>query len=281
MFSPEVLAYRPWSVSKMGTLDRCLRQYCYKYVERQEEGISPESGRLGTAVHAVLEQGLAQDCADPEQIAKWFLEAACEHGLLVEEMEQGKTFLDGCVTFIERARRFKEQQHATESFVELGLALDEHFQGVPYDDPRAFLRGRIDYSLITGSRVMLVFDHKTGRPKPVTFHQDQLYCYALLVAARYPDLAAVQPVIHHVGHPELQRMQPLSLDWIREQLRPWLTLRMNKLVPRILAIREGRAVADVTPLCRYCNYIEDPGCPEGLAWLRKQMRTPVGINNNF
>ncbi len=269
MFHELVLKYAPWSISKAGSLERCQRQYLLKYVEKVPEGPSPKSGRTGTAVHYVLEHGIINDNDDPQYLEQLLLDVSQEKKLLTNEYTTARSFLPACSAFIQRVRAFKLKFGVKKVMVEFKAAMLANFEACDFFDKDGLLRGVIDLGLITNDDVFICIDHKTGKPKPVSFHHPQLYSYALMVAAHFP-VRAFQGVIHYVGEPELQRMEALSRDFISERLRPWIESHLNSLVSKIMLIEKREIVGRTGWQCEWCPYVYEPSCPEGRPYVEKK-----------
>jgi hypothetical protein len=273
-FSEIVLKYAPWSTSKAGTLERCPRNYVRQYIDKAEKGISAKTGKVGTAVHYVLERGLLNDnCDEPFLLAR-LEEAANKDSLLQEDFLEATTFMVGCVSFIERIRSFKLKHGVKQLLVENKLAMLSNFTPCDYKSPNAFMRGIVDLSVLTNDNILLAFDHKTGKPKDISFHYSQMYTYAVLSEVN-SDIKGVQCIIHYVGEPELSRMQVISRDKIQSELRPWMVKHLNSLTGRLEQVEAGIAPAIPSVLCSWCSYLKDPDCDEGISYLKKKKRLPI------
>lgn len=268
-FHESVLRAAPWSISKAGSLERCQRQYERKYVLKLAEGPSPKSGRTGTAVHYVLERGLLEDNDAPEFLKACLEHVAHEKKLLVNEVLDAEVFLPYCGDFVRRVRAFKLKLGVKQLLVEHRLAIRPDFAPGEFFDKEGLLRGVIDLALITGDDVLVVVDHKTGRPKPIIYHHEQMYSYALMGAAHFP-VRAVQGTIHYVGETELSRMTAMSRDYIEGELRPWLVKYLNRLADKLALVEAGNAPANTGWMCEWCPHVFEPECPEGRAHVERK-----------
>jgi RecB family exonuclease len=264
-----VLRFAPWSISKAGSLQRCQRQYERKYVLKLAEGPSPKSGRTGTAVHYVLERGLLDDNDSPESMKANLEHIANEKKLLVNEVLDAEVFLPYCGDFIRRIRAFKLKFGVKQLLVEHKLSISPEFGPLQFFDKGGLLRGVIDLALITGDNMLIVVDHKTGKPKPITFHYEQMYSYALMGVAHFP-VRAVQGTIHYVGETELSRMNGMTRDYIDSELRPWLVKYLNRLVEKIALVEAGNPPHNTGWMCEWCPYVFEPECPEGKAHVQRK-----------
>jgi hypothetical protein len=270
MFNEAILRAAPWSISKAGTLERCQRQYLFKYLNRTPEGPSPKTGRVGTAVHYVLENGLRDDNDDPLVLEAHLFKIGTEIKLLQKDIEEATLFLPACADFIQRIRKFKLKFGVKEIMVEQKIGIDMNFQKTNFFDNHAsLLRGVIDLALITNDDFLLCFDHKTGKVKPVTWHYPQIYSYALMCAANFP-IKNFQGVIHYVGNPDLQRLSNMSMDHIQTILRPWLETYLNNLTDKVVMIDRREDIPTTGWQCEWCTYVYEPGCSEGQVTVAKK-----------
>lgn len=266
---PLVLKYKPWSVSKLGVLEGCARQFHWKHVERRKEQGSSGAAKVGVAVHAVIEDRLAgkQEFADDALLH----EHAVKQALTSDEIRQAKEFLPSVDEFVERINRFEEKKRVSVRRMEHKLGLREDFSACDFMAGDCVIRGVIDYLAVPDKGTVVVLDHKTGKRKSLEQHRLQLHTYKLFVAAHFPEAAAVQCGIHYVGDPELDWEVPMPLSYVRSHLFPWLEMTLNKQVVRLSVIDENRAAPQTGWRCEYCGYIED--CREGQEEVaRRQAR---------
>ncbi len=270
-FSPEVLRHAPWSVSKVGSLEKCQKQYELKYIKKVPEGPSMKTGRIGTFVHAVLERGLRNDVDDIIKLREYLLEVTANNKSANHENEylDALEFLPACTKFIQRIRTFKINQNIVKIYIEHQLAMTSDFRPCEFRDKESFLRGVIDLALLTESNNLIVIDHKTGRPRPILNHYDQIYNYALMCNANF-DIKGVQGIIHYVGVDELSRMPLMPVEEINSKLKPWLVTYLNRITSKILLLENKEAPAVTGWLCEWCSYLFEPGCMEGLAHVEKK-----------
>lgn len=262
MFDPRILQFAPWSISKVGQLEQCLRQYKFKYIDKHPQGQSGAAARIGSVVHAALEKGLEENSV--EHLQEALIKAAESKELLLttQEQEKAMAFLPSAHDFVKRISSFRDRQKVKQVLIEAELAITPDFKSSAYSDRKSLLRGKVDFAMITGDDMLIIIDHKTGKKKLVTEHMPQLYSYAIMGLATYP-VKGVQCGIHYVGSPDLQLLPGMPKDEIVQKLHPWLTNYLNTKAPRIDELLTGNPAPTVGWGCEYCNFATHEHCPEG------------------
>ena len=106
-----VLKHAPWSVSKVGVLNLCGKQYLHKYVEKLTEGKKSDSSRVGVVAHAVIEAGLRTPGIDLHAVMREQGEA---NQLSREELITCSAKMSAIQDFLDRITEFKKNNGVTE-----------------------------------------------------------------------------------------------------------------------------------------------------------------------
>jgi hypothetical protein len=266
-FEPIIIKHAPWSISKVGVLELCARQYLHKYVEKLKESTKSDAGRIGTSLHSVLEYGLK----NPEKALDVIVEVVIANDKLTSEEELVvRTKLAAIEEFIERMEKFKLQTRPKQIVVEHKVALSPDFKPVDFfaKEGTNVLRGVIDYAQLTHDNVLLVIDHKSGRRKPIDEHAVQLNAYRIMGLAAFPEARAVQCAINYVGATKLDWAPrrdgspgPYTREEVEQFLHPWLEMYLNKQGRKLLTLDSGSAEAETGWQCEYCGFASQ--CDEG------------------
>jgi len=273
-FDARVIKHGPWSVSKNDVLQRCPRQYQFKYLLKAEETSKQSASKLGVAAHYVLEVALADPSSDLTELAE---KASTKEKLTEGEGRELRTKLSAIAGFVGRIRRFKEARGVKKEIIEHKLAITQDFEPCGFFDKRAILRGLVDHALITNDDIMVIIDHKSGRKKPIEQHSTQFYAYMLMALANYP-IAGVQCAINYVGTDAVEWFPKPNGDsgvWTISdihRLRSWLEHTLNSCA-RTLTVLDNLEPGGVAPtntnnLCGWCGYLDR--CPEGQAYVEKR-----------
>lgn len=182
-----------WSLSKIGTYEKCPAQYKYRYIDHIPTKKS-ESAQRGTDNHAVIEGYLKG-----------------HHASLPSELSFYTGFFDGLKKF--------------ELFPEIQIALDNEWNPVPWDSPTVWWRGVLDLLTLPNEQEAYVYDWKTGKFYPD--HDDQKSLYSLAVLATYPAVRLVRAF-----HVYVDLGKTSKKEYSRDQmhmLRDFWTNRVVKL----------------------------------------------------
>ncbi len=132
---------------------------------------------------------------------------------------------------------------------EISLALDENYNPIDYDDPRAMIRGRIDCIIKTARDGYVIVDHKTSYA-PYSADTFQNRFYAWLMHKCYED------------HPDWQSIQT-ALSFPRLKILRYAERRVNEWGNLERSIRAMIEKAWNTPIdgppfpgkwCQYCDW---------------------------
>lgn len=149
-----------WSLSALGTFEKCAFKYKLKYIERLEENRSASASR-GVGNHSLVEE---------------FLKGTITS--LPAELSYYQGFLTGL------------KQH--EIYPEHVITLNRKWESVPKDSPEIWYKGVLDLKLIESTEAAVVYDWKTGKIYPD--HDDQKSIYSIGVFSEHPSLFSVRAV---------------------------------------------------------------------------------------
>ena len=251
-----VLANAPWSISKAGMLEKCSLQFHYKYKLKLVEQATFNNSRLGTAVHRALELALEGAVT----VDKAFDMARLEEELTETETEQLLAFRMQVSAFVAKMHKFKLQHGVRETLLEAKMALKPDFTSTAFFDKTGFLRGVIDYAMITADGYAIIIDHKSGKQKELKEYDTQMRTYCLMILAKYPQLKGVQTAINFVMTDQLLWNKMVLADEIREKYQPWLVDYMIKTCKPLLL----PPAATQSWACQWCAYgpkAANPVCP--------------------
>lgn len=150
-----------WSLSKLGTYEKCGAQYDYRYLQKLPSAANAAASR-GINHHAIVEAYINTQAVE-----------------LTEGLEFYKNFFDSVL--------------ATDGdiFSELKLAVTEDWQ--PCDWEGGWGRGVLDLLVIPkDAKKAYKYDWKTG--KMYDDHYEQKELYAALVFAHYPQLEELEAI---------------------------------------------------------------------------------------
>lgn len=285
-----VRKHAPWSVSKLETLQICMRSYEFKYVHKKQEIRKSEQSRVGVVVHSLLELGLQEPSRDLDLVRD---SLAKEHELTTEELFEVNSRLPAVTEFIQRIQKFKALRGVLKAneFFERQLAMTADFGTCPFfDNKRALIRGVLDHAMITADNIMVIIDHKTGRKHPIDKFEAQLSVYRLLAVAAFPQVQGVQCAINFVGEPKLlwaNRYDGTPGAWTRQEIeslhRPWIYNTLNAMGRKLTALQDGPAIAETGWKCEWCGFTslcEEGGLVAAQRLLKKRAKAGNGGEPN-
>lgn len=247
-----MLNYAPWSPSKADLAGRCGLAYKFKYVDKLEEAPGGSTaGAIGTAIHRVQELHLSG-----ENITTSLETSLSENELTSVDQEQVKSAATAVRSFSTRIQTFTEKHGVKVKLLEQRWAINKDFEPRDFKDPDVVLRGVVDFGMLTNNDQLVIIDHKSGKPKPISSYGVQLDMYAIMGLAHLPQAKSVQCAIHFVRTEEIEWAPPISPSKIKESLQPWLIHFLNK---RAADAEEARP--RISYQCSWCGY--KPVCP---AW---------------
>lgn len=245
-----VLKYAPWSISKAGVIEKCSLQFDFKYVQKMAELVTFEQSRVGVAVHAALEMVLGG--TDQK---KAFLIAGDNSELTTDELETLQTFWDQVTRFKRWVDSFKKKQGVGKVYIEQKWAVRPDFTGTEFFDRGGFMRGVVDFAMLTAKNDLIIIDHKSGKVKDIEQHATQLKTYAIMALAMMPDIRGVQSAINYVMHDKMDWAKYIPASVIREEYQPWLIEHLTQACEKLLVPPK----AAKGWYCDWCPY--KPICP--------------------
>lgn len=288
-YSELVLKQAPWSISKVGVLDLCMKQFMHKYIEKLKEGKKSGASRVGVVAHAILEGGLTTPAVDLHSILS---EQSEKEQLSREELIEVSAKLSPIADFIKRISVFKQNNGVTEEFIEYKLALNEKHEACPFFEvknaegqivSKPLLRGVIDHAMRTNDDFLIILDHKSGKKKDIGEHSTQFYAYMAMAVAAFPWLRGVQAGINYIGEPKVDwfpRFDNRPGAWTREEIVrivfPWLQQYLNRTSLKLSQIDAGQIRPETGWQCLYCGF--SSVCEQGQEELEKRARRKSSPN---
>lgn len=250
-FPEHVLANGPWSISKMGVIERCSLQYDFKYgSQKQPELVQFAESRVGTAVHAALENALKG-----LEVKRALLHAQDDYELTSAEVEELNSRSEQIERFVAKMAKFKQRYGVTQESIEEKWAMDAEFKKASFFDKGVFFRGVVDLAYMTSSGDLVIIDHKSGKQRDLSYYETQLKVYALMGLARFPHIRGVQTAINFVMADQVDWAGHVTADKIRSEYAPWLVGQMTKACEGLLK----EPTPNKSKLCDWCGY--KPICP--------------------
>ena len=261
-----VTKYAPWSISKLGTIEKCAQLFDFRYVNKPP-GEAPQGSlamRMGNAVHAVLEEVLKGT------ELRMAMEVGINKGELTSnEIEELRSFEDNIVAFVSRFKKFCDNfarekggvVYPVKKLIEENVAFDFDLKPVAfYKKGGNFFRGKVDVALITADGIGIVMDHKTGREAAIDDHEDQLKVYCVSVLAKFPEIKEFITYIHYVKSGNIVQWKRISADTVRNEYNPWIYTYAIESAKKLLDTE--KIIPDVDPttgksqkwICDNCEY---------------------------
>lgn len=245
-FSELALKYAPWAISKADMAKQCGLRFYWKYVEKKKEPESERSeGRIGTAVHKVIELVLKG-----EKMERAFRVAAVDSKLTTNEIDDLFTFQGTITSFLERIAKFKIQRDAKQEFVEHKFGITIDLKPSTFFGKDVFFRGAWDLAYMLGNRDLVMLDHKSGTPADnMDRYTNQLNSYALAGRVLVPEIKGAVSAIHYVQDGSIKWGTYISVEQIDEKLINWFVTYLNDCVANLEKIE-----AQVGWQCGFCGY---------------------------
>lgn len=263
-FSDNALKYGPWSISKLTAARECPCKFYLQYIkkEKQEKTTDPR-GRIGDAVHRTIELMLHGQ-SDEFALRK----SAIDAKLTTNEAETLLEYKPKIFEFLDRLKTYREKQKVQKEFVELKFGLTQSLKPTKFFAKDVFFRGIWDLVLTLQKPVIIIIDHKSGKPKETpqgeVEAQDpaQLKSYAVAAKHLYPNindepLKGIQSAIHYVKAGLIKFEEFISAEQIEEEYVPWLVNHINESV---VNITEENPKAQRGWACAFCGY-KNTLCP--------------------
>lgn len=211
-----------WSLSSLGTYEKCGFKYKLKYVEKLKEQRSDKASR-GVDNHSIVENFLKGTIPD-----------------VSEELGFYRAFLTGLKSY--------------EIYPEHKVSLTRQWTPTTWGAPDSWYRGVLDLKLIEKdirAPSAVVYDWKTGKIYPD--HDDQKSLYALAVLSEQPTLLQVRTV-HVYFDLNSNREKTFHRDQVPELRREWET-RVQRLE------QDPVYIPNPGWQCRYCSFSREKGGP--------------------
>lgn len=250
-FQPHVLQNGPWSVSKVGVIEKCSLQFLYKYGEKRPEVTppSPES-RVGTAVHSALEHALKGT-----DVTRALMMAGKMHELTSMELEELDARSEQVADFVKRVGVFKQKHGVRDAHIEQKWGLTADFRSTAFFAKDVFFRGVVDLAMVSSGRDLIIIDHKSGKERALEYYAPQLKVYAIMGLARFPETRNIKFGLNYITNNKMVWGDITSADVVRGEYQPWLVDYMNETCKGLLTT----PTPNPSRLCDWCGY--KPVCP--------------------
>jgi hypothetical protein len=266
-----VRQHAPWSISKLGVIQKCSQQFDFSYTNKLPGGppVKSKELRLGNAVHKVLEL-----CLNGSTVEDAMPFGEAEGDLVSAEVEELRSFEENIRAFVKRSAEFCEKYAATSGdvvypvkrLIEKSLSVDFDFKSRAFFDKKGFFRGKVDVGFITPEGHVTLIDHKTGKEGEASEFTDQFKVYAILLLAKYPEIVSIKSAVHFVRTGKMLPLGTVSAETIRNEYGPWL-LAYTAEAAKKLALPVA-PIPDVDPatgksqtwICNWCAYKTE--CPK-------------------
>lgn len=215
-----------WSYSRLSTYLKCPRQFRYAFIDKLEQQKAPAMER-GQRIHDELQAYVER------KRKRLSSELISSIGKLMSDVDGFRKSKASC---------------------ELELAVNNKWEPVPWFDPTAWLRAKLDVFLeVTGFRA-LIADYKTGRENPVE-HAEQLELYVPVVYSHYPHLHEIEARMLYVDH---GTDAPALFVDLKDRV-PKLRAKWEKKSAPVFKDKTWRATPGYA--CRYCAFSSRKGGP--------------------
>lgn len=209
-----------WSLSKLGTYEKCAFQYKERYINKVPSPPSPAAQR-GLDMHKVME-----------------LYVKGELDELLPKLEFYKPFLDG----------LRNDPECT-LFPEYQVAMTDEWKPTPWDAPEGvWWKGVLDL-LVKHPRRLAWYDWKTG--KIYADHEDQKQIYTIAALEHYPEYDEVDAY-----HVYLDSGEQTLKTFHRDQLGS-MKVSFKSRVEHMQ--RDTEFIPNPGFHCRYCPYSKSKG----------------------
>jgi hypothetical protein len=254
------MSHAPWSISKANVAHECTLRFHLRYTKRAAgRRIENSAGRIGTAVHEILERMLRG-----EDFRMSFMSAAMENLTRNETLEL-KTHEVGIKRFFDIFAKWRDKMGRPEVYPELQLAITKDLTETGYWDDDCYFRGVLDVSCVVtragGDKYAIIIDHKSGDVSDIEKYEDQLDAYVALASIIYPEVVGAQAAIHWVKAQEA--LDQKTIAWGQLYMRPQIETHILPKFLGHLEAAEELVQARPTPTegwyCQFCEYQDS--CP--------------------
>lgn len=258
-FSPQARGLKPWSNSKLSTLEKCPYKFNLQYVDRVREKDIPEdltakidrtATKFGSAAHR-----LSELVAEGKPLSEAFEQTREEESLTREETSLLDTHKDTATIFETRISRFKDKYGIGDDRQEVEIGVDTSLRPSEYSNSGAMLRGKLDRLMLSkDGKTAVVIDLKTSKRATLDYAEGQLDFYTTLILGAYPEVETVKQGLYFLTLGQMlwaptARRSSYKMDG------------ENSIVNRVnLAVNEFYSQAQpeirVHTLCKWCIYRE-------------------------
>lgn len=244
----------PWSISKANVAHQCQYRYHLQYSKKTKgHRVESSAGRIGTAVHGILERMLAGGDYRESFIAEAMA------GLTRPETLDLKTFESGIHRFVAMFKSWRRKMGGPEVYLEHQLAFTEAGALSEYWGDDTYFRCVYDiYTLVErdGKLYALVFDHKTGDPSDIDKYSAQLNSYLATAILTNPEVAGAQAAIHWVKAEEKKDEKPVVWGkmYTREDVLTSVVPSLREYLQAAEALTQERPKPTEGWYCDFCQY---------------------------
>lgn len=235
------LKYTPYSYSKIETYMSCPYKFKLNYIDKISVFTENKALEKGSRIHEIIEFF--------EPSAYWKMKPF-DYKLL-DESEQ-KECEEIALTFCKSELGKKYLNHRGVIGHEIKMGLDKKLQPCNYFSEDAILRGKIDFTIKDGNKILVV-DWKSGKVKEQAYmSNDQVMLYAIWAFNMFSDIDEVQADYVYVEHNELH-----SFNFKRENYKNF----SQNYAQKIKKIETDEVFKKVPQrLCSYCDYFKQNYC---------------------
>lgn len=236
-----MLKYSPYSYSKIESFMHCPHKFKLNYIDKISVFSQNKALEKGSRVHEIIE------FFEP---AKYWKMKSFDYKLLDEEEQKATEKLG--VDFCNSEMGKKYLMHPGALGHEIKMGLDTRLNPCNYFDDNAMLRGKIDFTIKDGNRLIVV-DWKTGKVKTQeNMSNDQVLLYAIWGFNMFSDVDEIQADYVYVEHNDYY-----SFTFKREDYKNFTKNYATK-IKKIETEQEFRK--NVGRLCDWCDYKKQNIC---------------------
>lgn len=237
--APEETMIRTWSYSRLTVFEQCPYRAKLAYIDKIPEperplapGKTEHANDRGTRVHSAAE--LYINAPNPVNLAPELKHFAEEFAHLRTLYKQGKVSLEG------------------------EWAMDRQWMPIGWDDPKAWLRLKLDAFVHLSDSVGVVIDFKTGQKYGNEIkHSEQCQLYQLVSFLRYPEKQTLHTELWYTDQDDISSMKYRQDQGLR------LIANFER---RALAMTEATQFPAKPNQwnCKWCPYNTDEHCSVGI-----------------
>jgi hypothetical protein len=252
----------PWSVSRYKCLNKCPFQFYLRYVlsllhamDTAEEDYSQEMTEdsvrtfVGSLGHELLDDMLINP-------GKTFHDSLAEKDLShIPEKFRGMVtdLFVPCTEFVQRIESFKQKYPVKKLYVEQHFAVDDQWRPIAYDHPRAYMRAKLDLTMVMDNEDVVTVDHKLGGDPSwgLRNYKTQLDTYGLFQVCYRKDTKHVTSGVHFIQAMDVLLDRPIDRDTFFRVTRNNTDAMIYNAVDAVKEDGVFKAVKSTT--CEYCE----------------------------